>query len=129
MPNDLSFTLTSNLTAVPYENVTLTVAPSSNFRATNYLYQWRAGGTNIAGAVSPVYTFDASDSAGDTTFTCAVSGLTGTNAFVYSEITGNMIVTVKADTSIFSRHAPRGANPLKESGYERFRRIRNMGYC
>jgi hypothetical protein len=141
MPNDLSLTISSNLTAasyqdvalnlsaVPLQNITLTVTPSSNFYANGYLYQWKAAGNDITGAVSPVYTFDAAESVGNTTFTCVVSGLTGTNAFVYRETTPSIVISVNADTSIFARHTPRGANPLKESGYERFKRIRNMGYC
>lgn len=126
MPNDLTFTITPNLTAVPLQDVTLSVSPSSNFSATSYLYQWRAGGTSIAQATNSVYKFDASAT---TTYSCAVSGLTGNNVLVYSEVTGNVVVTVKADASIYSRHLPKGANILNESGEERFRRVRNLGYC
>ena len=129
MANDLSFTISSSLTAVPYQDVTLTVAPSSNFSASGYLYQWKAGGTNVSGAVASLYKFDAPTSAGDTTYTCAVSGLTGSNVFVFAKTTGNIVTTVKADTSTFARHIPKGNNILKESGLERFKRIRNMGYC
>ena len=131
MPNDLTFTITSTVTAVPFQDITLTVAPSANFSATRYLYQWAQGGVNIGGAITSSYKFDASTTPGHTSFSCAVSGLSGANGstFVYSETTPNMIVTVIGDTSIFARHLPKGANQLKESGFERFRRIRNMGYC
>lgn len=127
MPNDLTFTTTPSITAAPLQNVTLSVAPSSNFATSSYLYQWKAGGVDISQATQSVYKFDASVT---TTYTCSVSGLSGmNNSFIYSELTPNIVVTVKADTSIFSRHTPRGANQLKETGEERYRRIRNMGYC
>ena len=131
MPNDLTFTITSTVTAVPFQNVTLTVAPSANFSATRYLYQWAQGGVNIGGAINSSYSFHASTTLGHTTFSCAVSGLSGANGSAIAHIkpTGDMIVTVIGDTSIFARHLPKGANQLLESGFERFKRIRNMGYC
>ena len=129
MANDLIFTQSPNLTAVPLQNITISVAPSANFDATGYLYQWKVEGLDIAGATSSKYSFDAS-SAGSYTYTCAVTGLTGSNIFVYAEVTSpGTVLTVVDDTSIFSRHLPKGANPLNESGYERFLRIRNLGYC
>jgi len=130
MANDLIITQSSNLTAVPLQNITLSVAPSSNFGATSYLYQWKLGGSNILGQTADVYKFDAPSSAGETTYTCAVSGLTGLNSFVYAETTNpGTILKVVVDNSIFTRHLPKGANPLNETGRERFLRLRNLGYC
>lgn len=128
MPNDLSFTQTSDLIANVLQNLTLTVTPSSNFRASSYTYQWRAGGTNISQATNSSYSFDAP--ASTTTYTCLVSGLSGNNNTpIFHKITNGIVVTIQPDTSIFARHLPRGANPLNETGAERFKRIRNMGYC
>jgi hypothetical protein len=129
MPNDITFTQSSNTNAIPLQNLTLFVTPSSNFGATSYLYQWKAGGTNITGATAATYKFNASSTAGSTTYTCAVSGLTGSNVFVYGETSANIVVTVAADTTIFSRHLPKNSNVLNETGYERYMRIRNLGYC
>lgn len=131
MPNDLTFTQSANLTAVPLQNVTLFVTPSANFTARRYLYQWKLNGSNISNANSDVFTFDA-PSVGEYTYTCAVTGLTGVGGtiFAYAETSSpGTVLKVVADTSIFDRHLPKGANPLNESGRERFLRIRNLGYC
>ena len=129
MPNDFTFTQSPNLTAVPLQNVTLSVIPSANFTATGFLYQWRVGGSNVLDATSSSYTFNA-PSVGEYTYTCAVTGLTGADSFAYVEISSpGTTVKVVSDGSIFNRHLPKGSNPLNESGYERFLRIRNLGYC
>lgn len=129
MPNDLTFTLTPNPTAVPLQNITLSVSPSANFSPTSYSYQWRLGGANITGATSSSYRFDAPNTVGFTSYTCQVSGLSSNGTLIYGEVTDPILLRVIGDTSIFSRHLPKGANHLSESGYERFARIRNLGYC
>lgn len=129
MPNDITITTSPSLNVVPLQNVTLSVTPSANFATTGYLYQWLLGGTAVSGATSSSYKFDASSTTGNYTYSCTVSGLSGTGNFVYAKTSGNMVVTVASDTSIFNRHLPKGANPLKETGYERYMRIRNLGYC
>ena len=125
---DLTFTLTPNPTAVPLQNVTLSVTPSADFAPSSYSYQWRLGGSTIAGASGPSYKFDASTSLGFSTYTCSVSGLASNGALSYAETTNGILVRVVADASIFSRHLPKGANHLNESGQERFARLRNLGY-
>jgi hypothetical protein len=128
MANDLTFTLTPNPTAVPLQNVTLSVAPSANFELARYSYQWTVGGSNISGATESSYKFDASTTLGFTTYACSVSGLSSNGISIFSKSTSNILVRVQGDTSIFSRHLPKGANILNESGQERFVRLRNLGY-
>jgi|LauGreDrversion4_2_1035121.scaffolds.fasta_scaffold1181456_1 hypothetical protein len=130
MPNDLTFTQSANLTAVPLQNVTLSITPSANFTVRKFLYQWRVGSSDILDASSATYTFDAPTS-GEYTYTCAVTALTGVNRlFAYAETSSpGTLLKVVADDSIFTRHLPNGANHLNETGYERFMRIRNLGYC
>lgn len=125
---DLTFTLTPNPTAVPLQNVTLSVTPSADFAPSRYSYQWRLGGSSIAGASEPSYKFDASSTPGFSTYSCSVSGLSSNGTLIYAETTSNILVRVVADTSIFSRHLPKGYNPLNESGQERFQRLRSQGY-
>lgn len=129
MANDLTFTLTPNPTAVPLQNVTLSVAPSANFNLSRYSYQWTVGGANINGATQSSYTFDASTSVGFTTYACSVSALAANGTWIFNKTTSNIIVRVLgAETTFFSRHLPKGANHLNESGQERFVRLRNLGY-
>lgn len=125
MPN-ITLTQSTSMNAVPLQNITLSVTPSANFAPATYLYQWKADSSNIAGAVAPTYKFDAPSSS--TTYTCVVSGLSS-GALQDTQTTANIVLTIAADASIFSRHLPKGANPLNETGQERFLRIRNLGYC
>ena len=129
MINDISYTLNSTVTAVPLENVTLTVTPSANFNLSSYSYQWRLEGANIAEATNSSYVFNAATVNGFSSYTCAVSGLSLNGTLIYGEVTSPILVRVVADTSIFARHTPKGANHLNESGKERYTRIRNLGYC
>jgi hypothetical protein len=129
MANDLTFTLTPNPTAVPLQDITLSVAPSANFDLSRYHYQWTLGGSNISGANQASYKFDASPTVGFTTYAVAVSAMAANNTVIFSKTTSNIIVRVLGEeTSIFSRHLPKGANILNESGQERFARLRNLGY-
>lgn len=124
----------STLSVVPNQNTTFSVAASANFNVASYSYQWKKGASNISGATSSTYFFEPSLSDNGSTFTCVVSGLSATSsgnvpqAFVIS--TG-VTLTVTADSGPYAMHVQgpvANANPLKESGKERFLRLRNLGY-
>lgn len=123
----LNLSVSPSLTAVPNQNTTLYVTPSTDFGATSYAYQWKKGASVISGATSSSYFFEPVLGDG-ATYTCLVSGFVGASLSATATSAG-IGVTIRADSSIFDRWTPKGANPLNESGQERFSRMRNLGYC
>lgn len=133
----------STLSVVPNQNTTFTVAASANFPVAGYTYQWKkaaaggviGGASNIAGATNASYFFEPASGDNGYKYYCTVNALSATssgNASQASVNTTGVTVTVAADGSIFNRHvsgAVAAVNPTKESGQERFRRIRHLGYC
>lgn len=136
MPNTVILTTQplAQLSAVPYQDTTITVAASANFNVAQYSYQWKRNGTNIAGATNSAYKFEPIVADNNLTYTCVVSGLSATNAGNVAQtsvVSNGFILNVAADKTVFVRWTPKAndPNPLNESGPERFRRMRNMGYC
>jgi hypothetical protein len=136
MPNTLILTSqpASALSAVPNQSTTFTVAASANYNVVSYSYQWKRGASVIAGATDPSYGFEPALADTGLTYTCVVSGLSATSTGNVAQayvISSGVVLTVAADTSIFNRWTPKtnDPNPLKESGKERFLRMRNLGYC
>lgn len=134
MPNTVILTtnLPASLSAVPNQNTTLSVVASANFPAAAYTYQWKNNGSNISGATSSSYFFEPSVSA---TYTCLVSALSSNGsanvAQAYVLSNGVVFSVLSTDTGKFSKWTPKLGQPnlLNESGEERFKRMRNMGYC
>jgi len=122
MGNITITSFTGSVTAVPGQNTTFSVVASANFTPVTYLYQWRDGSNPIALANSSSYFIDPATTDNNKTFSVLVSGL---SAGVLQQVVTSSpaVLTVIADESKFSKFA-RG----NESGEERFRRLRNLGY-
>lgn len=111
-----------SVSVVPGQNTTFSVGVSSDFSPVTYLYQWRVGGVPISGATSSSYFIDPVLTDNNKSFSVLVSGLSA--GTVRQTVTSNnAVLTVTADTGKFAKFA-RGS----ESGEERFRRLRNLGY-
>ena len=133
----------STLSVVPNQNTTFTVAASANFDVTSYSYQWKrsatAGGLigaalDITGATSSSYKFEPASADNGFKYYCVVTatGVEDEEPATATVNTTGIALTVATDGSIFSAHvkgAVAAVNPSKESGQERFRRIRHLGYC
>jgi len=112
-----------SLTAVPGQNITFSVTPSADFAPVSYLYQWKLNTVNIAGATNSTYFIDPVIGDSGKSYTVSVSALSG--ASLQATVLSNpaTVLTVVAETSIFAKFAR-----YPESGEERFRRLRNLGY-
>lgn len=144
MPSVILTSQPTTLSVVPNQNTTLTVVASSDFIPTGYTYQWKrsatAGGVigsavNINGATKSSYSFEPALVDNGFKYYCAVAALSttsaGPNQSVATVNSTGLTLTVAADATTFARWTPKAndPNPLKESGQERFRRMRNLGYC
>ncbi len=133
----------TTLSVVPNQNTTLTVVASADFNVSSYTYQWKksatAGGligaaNNITGATNASYSFEPASGDNGYKYYCVVAGLSSTSSGQSSQASVNstgLTLTVAADGTTFARWTPKAndPNPLKESGPERFKRMRNLGYC
>ena len=124
----------ATLSVVPNQNTTLTVAASADYNVVSYSYQWKRAGSNVTGATNASYTFEPALADNGLTYTCVVSGLSATgtgNVAQTSRVSTGVALSVAADATTFARWTPKAndPNPLKESGPERFRRMRNLGFC
>jgi len=111
----------SSVTVVPGQNTTFSATVSTAFTPTSYAYQWRQNGTPIAGATNSSYLIDPVIGDSGNTFTVLVSALSGNSPFTATSNT--LTLSVVDDVSIFSKFAI-----YPESGEERFKRLRNLGY-
>jgi len=112
--------------AIPGQNTTFTVVPSANFIPVAYTYQWKVNTVNISGATSSSYMID--PVAGDNTksFTVLVNALSAGpsgNVSVANVTSNAAVLTVVAESRPFSNFAV-----YPETGQERFRRLRHLGY-
>jgi hypothetical protein len=111
-------------TVVPGQNTTFSVNVSSDFSPVVYLYQWKKDSSNIPGATTSSYFINnptVADFNGKN-FSVSVSGLSA-GVLQDVELSNNALLTVNSDVSRFAKFA-RGS----ESGEERFRRLKNLGY-
>lgn len=132
MPSVIINTLTpsagTTLTNVPFgQDTTFSVVASADFSTATYSYQWRKGGIAISGATNSSYKFDAL-TANLGTYTVSVSALSATSSGTFSQATvnsGNIVLSTVAEDSVkpFDTYDING-----ESGRERHRRMRLLGY-
>lgn len=131
----------STLSVVPNQNTTFTVAASTDVLNSTFKYQWKKtpfGGSigDITGASSASYTFEPALADNGATYTCRVDALSATSSDpaasqANASFSPAVTLTVEADATTFARWTPKAndPNPLKESGPERFQRMRTLGYC
>lgn len=126
MSNIIITTQPQSVAAVPGQNTTFSVVASANFSPVTYLYQWRVGtapAVAIPGATNSTYFIDPVLADNGKTFSVLVSGLSANGVVRDVETSSGAVLTVTADTGRFAKFA-RGS----ESGEERFKRLRNLGY-
>jgi hypothetical protein len=134
MPNDAILTSQSpaTLSVVKNQNTTLSVVASANFSST-YTYQWRLSttaniGTNIPGATNSSYFFEPEVANTGKAYVCVVDSFDG--ASLVKSLSASTFMTITLETGRFAAHIlPDSFNQHKESGQERFRRLRHLGYC
>lgn len=118
----------TTLTDIPFgQDTTFSVVPSADFTTATYTYQWKKGGTAISGATNSLYKFDAlTETLG--TYTVSVSALSATSSGIFSQATvnsGNIVLSTVAEDEV----KPFDTYDLGvESGRERHRRMRHLGY-
>ncbi len=122
MGNITITSFTGSVTVVPGQNTTFSVTASANFAPVSYLYQWSVDSNPIPGATSSSYFIDPVLSDDGKVFVVSVSGLSA-GSLQETVTSDDAVLTVNSDESRFSKFA-RG----NESGEERFRRLRNLGY-
>lgn len=110
------------ITRVPGQNTTFTATPSSNFNAT-YTYQWFKGTTPIQGAVSQSYFIDPLMGDNNTVFNVKLSAISGSTVIYTYTSPSNWTLTVREDVPPYDR-----LDSGPETGRERFRRLRHLGY-
>lgn len=111
-----------SVSTVPSQNTTFSVAVSANFSPVVYRYQWKVNGSPVSGATNSSYFIDPLLTDNGKTFSVLVSGLSAGSLQDVVESNGATL-TITADEGRFAKFA-RGS----ESGEERFRRLRNLGY-
>jgi hypothetical protein len=122
MANIVITSFTGSVTAVPGQNTTFSVVASANFTPVTYKYQWKVDGSEVSGATNSTYFIDPVLSDNGTTFSVLVSGLSA--GVLQDEVeSAEATLTVVVEEGRFAKFA-RGS----ESGEERFRRLRNLGY-
>lgn len=110
------------VTRVPGQNTTFTATPSSDFNAT-YTYQWFKGATPITGANSNAYFIDPLMGDNNTVFNVKLSALNGSTVVDQYVSPSSWTLTVQEDIPPYDR-----LDSGKETGRERFRRLRHLGY-
>jgi hypothetical protein len=124
MPSVIFTTQPTSLSATPGQNTTFSVVPSANFSSVVYSYQWKKDSVNIIGATSSSYFIDPVAGDNGSSFTVAVSALSGTPSQAVATATSSAaVLTVIDESGIFAKFAL-----YPETGAERFTRLRNLGY-
>lgn len=113
------------VTRVPGQNTTFTATPSSDFNAT-YTYQWFKGTTLIPGAVSQSYFIDPLMGDNNSIFNVKLSALNGSTVvdqYLSPSAPSTWTLRVAEDIPPYDR-----LDSGPETGRERFRRLRHLGY-
>lgn len=117
----------SSLTAVPGQDSTFNVIASANFSPVSFTYQWNLSAVTgmllpITGATSSSYMFDPLMSDNGKVFVVSVSALSSSNVMATANSNG-------ATISVFEDSHPFDVFDLgNETGRERHRRLRHLGY-
>lgn len=114
------------VTRVPGQNTTFTATASSNFLNATYTYQWFKGTTPIPGAVSRSYFIDPLMGDNNSIFNVKLSALNGSTVvdqYVSPGAPSTWTLTVAEDVPPYDR-----LDSGPETGRERFRRLRHLGY-
>lgn len=114
---------TSPVVRVPGQNTTFTVVPSSDFTGATYTYQWLRGTNPIAGATASSYFIDPLMGDNNTVFNVNLSSLNGSTVVDIVNTAATWTLTVQEDIPPYDR-----LDSGPETGRERFRRLRHLGY-
>ena len=112
----------TSVTVIPGQNTTFSVTASADFASPTYKYQWKLGGANISGATDSAYFIDPIAANNGNSYTVSVSALSGTSLQA-TVLSNAAVLTVTAESSPFDTFAV-----YPETGAERFKRLRHLGY-
>ena len=134
----------TTLSVVPNQNTTLSVEVSADFDVVSYTYQWKKSATAggligsaqiLNGATNSAYFFEPKSGDNGYKYYCTVNALSageeGPESVASVDSTGlTLTVVSEVETGEFHKWVPfNDANSLNETGYERFLRMRHLGYC
>ena len=109
------------------QDTTLSVVASASWLTATYSYTWRKDGTSITGATNSSYQFDAlTENFG--TYTVVVSALSSTSTGIEpqaSVVSGQIVLSAVIEDPV-KPFEVYDVGP--ESGRERHRRLRHLGY-
>lgn len=117
-----------SVSVVPGQDTTFSVTASANVAPVTFGYQWKVGGTPITGANSSSYFIDPLIGDNSKSFTVAVSALSAAPQLSATVA----IATVASNAAVLTVTEP--AYPFNifekgnETGVQRFRRLRHLGY-
>lgn len=117
-----------SVSVIPGQDTTFSVIPSANFAPVTYSYQWKLDTTNIVGATATSYFIDPILTDSAKSFTVSVSALSAApqlsaTVAVATVLSDAAVLTVSAESAPFSHFAK-----YPETGVQRFRRLRHLGY-
>lgn len=113
----------ASATVVPGQDTTFSVTTSAAFTPTSYTYQWTQDGIPIAGATTSSYSIDPVIGDNGKTFSVGVYALSGLSAGSFATTSNTLTLSVVEDVTVFSKFAV-----YPETGEERFKRLRHLGY-
>lgn len=123
MANIVITTQPQSVTVAPGQNTTFTVVASADFSAV-YNYQWKLNGTSIPSAIFSSYAIDPVVGNDGNVFSVSVSALSAGVSLAEVDSDDATLTVLSATGSIYDRFYVGGS----ESGQERHRRLRLLGY-
>ena len=117
--------LASLSSTIPGRDITFAVTVSSDYLPSDvsYQYQWQVNSTNVTGAVFNSYTIDPLMTDNGNNYLCTVVALS--NSVIQDTVNSDEVtLEVREDVAPFDRF-----DFGKETGRERHRRMRHLGYC
>ena len=107
-----------SLTAVPGQDSTFSVTASANFSPVQFGYKWSSGQTTQSIVIDPLIGDNGS------TYSVSVSALSGSPLTAVATVSSNVVtLTVSEDVPPYDKY-----DLGKETGRERHRRLRLLGY-
>jgi len=113
----------TSVTVVPGQNTTFSAVASADFAPASYQYQWKLNGADISGATNSSYFIDPVIGNNGNRYTVVVSALSGSTVVATVGSSPDAVLTVLAESSPFDKFAV-----YPETGEERFKRLRHLGY-